>query len=70
MRIVATGAAPDDGLTGYPLFVGANVGRWGDYSAAVADESGNIWFATEYIPDTPRTTLANWGTFIARVPHP
>jgi hypothetical protein len=70
VRIVAMGAAPDDGLTGYPLFVGSNVGRWGDYSAAVADESGNIWFATEYIPNASRTTLANWGTFIARVPHP
>jgi hypothetical protein len=38
---------PDDGLTGY--FPNGRVGRWGDYSAAVFDESGNIWMATEAI---------------------
>jgi len=66
VRIAAAGAAPDDGFTGYPALAGGDgVGRWGDYSAAVADEKGNIWFATEYIPAAPRTLLANWGTFIA-----
>jgi hypothetical protein len=59
--------APDDGLTGYPIVEGTNVGRWGDYSAAVADENGDLWFATEFIPGGPRTTLANWGTFIAKI---
>lgn len=66
ISIAATGAAPDDGFSGYALF-GGRVGRWGDYSAAVADADGTIWFANEYIPDAPRTTLANWGTFIGRV---
>ena len=70
VRIAAAGAAPDDGLTGYPIVTGTNAGRWGDYSAAVADENGDIWFATEFIPNTPRTLLANWGTFIAKVPRP
>ena len=70
VRIAAAGAAPDDGLTGYPIILGTNAGRWGDYSAAVADENGDIWFATEFIPNTPRTLLANWGTFIAKVPRP
>jgi hypothetical protein len=67
VRIVANGVAPDDGLTGYPIVEGTNVGRWGDYSAAVADENGDLWFATEFIPGGPRTTLANWGTFIAKI---
>jgi hypothetical protein len=44
------------------------IGAMGDYSAAVADEHGNIWFCAEYIPNSPRTALANWGTFIGEVP--
>ena len=54
-------------MPGYRSFGFEGVGRWGDYSAAVADTSGRIWMATEYIPNAPRTGLANWGTFIARV---
>ncbi|SRR5579859_697196 len=64
IQIAASGAAPDDGFSGYG---GGRVGRWGDYSAAVADESGNIWLATEYIPNSPRTVNANWGTFVTEV---
>ncbi len=67
IQIAAAGALPDDGFTGYSAFGGARVGRWGDYSAAVADEAGNIWLATEYIPNSPRTVNANWGTFVTRV---
>jgi hypothetical protein len=67
IQIAAPGALPDDGFTGYSAFGGARVGRWGDYSAAVADENGNIWVATEYIPNSPRTVNANWGTFVTRV---
>lgn len=67
ITIVAAGAAPDDGFSGYPIFGGDRAGRWGDYSAAVADADGTIWFANEYIPNAPRTVLANWGTFIGRV---
>lgn len=66
ISIVALGAAPDDGFSGYAFF-GGRVGRWGDYSAAVADADGTIWFANEYIPAASRTVLANWGTFIGRV---
>ena len=65
--MVALGAAPEDGFTGYPVLGGDRAARWGDYSAAVADRSGAIWFANEYIPNAPRTVLANWGTFIGRV---
>ena len=64
VHIAADGTAPDDGFSGYVYFSGGNVGRWGDYSAAVSDGS-SVWFATEYIPNLPRTALANWGTFIA-----
>jgi hypothetical protein len=67
IQIAALGALPDDGFTGYSAFGGARVGRWGDYAAAVADENGNIWLATEYIPNSPRTVNANWGTFVTRV---
>jgi len=65
--VVAQGAVPDDGFTGYPVFTNERTGRWGDYSAAATDESGTVWFATEFIPNAPRTILANWGTFIAGI---
>ena len=63
---------PDDGFTGYPPETGLPIitGRWGDYTAAVSDANGNIWFGTEYIPNTAlfsRTALANWGTFLTAV---
>jgi hypothetical protein len=84
VRVVQFGDGPADGFTGY-LSVGGGVGveRWGDYSAAVADPAGNLWFATEYIDsvcgleeflatglgcaDASRTAFANWGTWIAGV---
>jgi hypothetical protein len=66
VRIVADGVAPDDGFSGYVAYGGAGVGRWGDYSAAVTD-GDNVWFANEYIPNSPRTSLADWGTFITKV---
>jgi len=84
VRVARAGIGPDDGFTGYASEVGPPglVARWGDYSAAVADSDGNIWFATEYIgqsctlaqfaADTTcggtRSLLANWGTFIGKVP--
>lgn len=68
IHVIGDGAGPADGFTGDPA-QGApdNVERWGDYSAAVTDASGHVWVATEYIPGGPRTALANWGTFVARV---
>jgi hypothetical protein len=45
--------------------------RWGDYSFAVLDPSGNsFWFATEYIPPKSSWTpdsLNNWGTRVLHV---
>ncbi len=64
--ISGPGALPDDGFTGYAPF-GFRSARWGDYSAAVADESGAIWMGNELTPNAPRTLFANWGTFITKV---
>jgi catechol 2,3-dioxygenase-like lactoylglutathione lyase family enzyme len=73
--ITGPGFAPDDGFSGYAPFSASRVARWGDYSAAVADEDGNLWLATESInpPLPPETQLppgvlaANFGTFITEV---
>jgi hypothetical protein len=66
VQIASLGAGPEDGFTGYtsPGFPG--LARWGDYSGAVAAGDGSIWMTTEYIPNLPRTELANWGTFVMR----
>jgi hypothetical protein len=69
--ISGPGTAPDDGFSGYafsnfrPFPFG--VGRWGDYGAGTGDESGNLWLGGEMIPNAPRTTFANWGTFVTEV---
>lgn len=67
VRISGVGALPEDGFAGYRDFGFIGVARWGDYSAAVADISGKIWMANEFIPNIPRSSLANWGTFISHV---
>ncbi len=67
VHIAGAGAQTDDGFTGYPAYGGNGIARWGDYSAAVTDSSGNIWMAAEYIPGGTRTLLANWGTYISHV---
>jgi hypothetical protein len=66
-QIVASGTAPHDGFSGYKYFGGGGSARTGDYSGAAIDEHGSIWIASEYIPSSPRTLLANWGTFIAQI---
>ena len=68
IHVAAAGALADDGFTGYDEITPSNgSARWGDYSAAVSDLSGNIWMATEYIPNGPRTLFANWGTYVSEV---
>ncbi len=67
VHIAAAGVVPADGFTGYAAFGGNGVERWGDYSAAVADASGNVWLASEWIPGSLFPRLANWGTFISKV---
>ncbi len=68
VHMAGVGQAPDDGFSGYPP--NGNVGRWGDYSAAMVSPGGRLFFASEYIPNPfarPRPKYTNWGTFIARV---
>lgn len=65
--IAGAGTAPDDGFTGYAAYTGGTVGRWGDYSAAVATPNGSIWMASEYISNALRTQLANWDTFVYHI---
>jgi hypothetical protein len=66
--VAGAGQFPEDGFTGYKPY--GTVSRWGDYSAAVADSSGNVWMSAEYIQDLyppARTLFANWTTFVTRV---
>jgi hypothetical protein len=69
IHITGPGALPEDGFSGYAAFGSPTPGvaRWGDYSAAVFAD-GAIWMGNEFIPNTPRTQLANWGTFLSRLP--
>jgi hypothetical protein len=62
IHIAQAGASPEDGFT-----CTGGLCRWGDYSAATAAPDGSIWMASEFIPNTPRTVLANWGTFVSHV---
>ena len=65
--ISGPGVSPDDSFTGYIPFA-FRAARWGDYSAAVSDEAGNIWMGSQMIPVNPPFLLfANWGTFITSV---
>ena len=58
------GVAPEDGSSCYPPN-SVGICRWGDYSAAVAQDAATIVMATEYVPG-PRDEFANWGTFLTR----
>ena len=72
IQIAGAGVLPEDGFSGYgpipacPTCSGNGIARWGDYSTAVTSTDGTIWFVSEYIPNLPRTPLANWGTFISQ----
>jgi hypothetical protein len=66
VHIARAGVGPEDGFTCYVGEGFAPPCRWGDYSYAVADESGHVWVAGEDIPG-PRTSIANWGTFFGRL---
>jgi len=84
IRLAAAGVGPADGASGYNFFNSPTPGivRWGDYSAALTDSDGNIWFATEYEGQSctdaqwnadntcgsTRDFFANWGTFIGTLP--
>lgn len=65
--VSAPGAGPVDDFSSLKAFGGNGSDRWGDYSAAVSDPSGNIWMGDEYISGAGRTALANWATFLSKV---
>jgi hypothetical protein len=69
IHISGAGVLPEDGFSGYKELQSPTPGvaRWGDYSAAVAAD-GAIWMGNEFIPNLPRTPLADWSTFITRLP--
>lgn len=84
IHIVADGADPDDGFSAYPTLnygLSDGIGRWGDYTAATVDESGNFWFAGEYIAHScdsseyssdntcggTRSPYTNWATHITEI---
>jgi len=66
IQVAGPGAFPEDGFTGYPNngFPVAGVARWGDYSTAMVASDGSIWMTTEYIPNSVRTSQANWGSYV------
>jgi hypothetical protein len=63
--VTGPGTAPEDGFTCYPSFGFGPPCRWGDYSAASADGSGNVVMGNEMIPNVARDPLANWGTYLS-----
>jgi hypothetical protein len=67
IHLVAPGSAPEDGFSGYATFGGNGVARWGDYGFAAVAPDGDVWIGGEYSPNRPRTSLANWGTWIEQV---
>jgi hypothetical protein len=81
IHIVAEGAGPSDGFSGYRGISNPVRPRWGDYGATAVDDEG-IWIASEYIDQTctfstylatnftcgnTRGPLGNWSTRISRV---
>jgi hypothetical protein len=69
IQLAGVGAAPEDGFTGYngSYSFSAGTARWGDNSAAVVCADGSIWAVTDYISSLPRTTSANWATYIMHI---
>ena len=68
VQVSSAGTGPEDGFTGYTTqgFPQTGIARWGDYNSAVVSADGSIWMTVQFIPNAPRTQLANWGTFITR----
>jgi len=68
IHVVAEGAGPDDGFTGYnPTRQFGTRPRWGDYGAAVVDGGYESWLSTNFRCGDTRTQLANWGTRISQL---
>jgi hypothetical protein len=69
IHIAQAGTGPEDSFTCYAAFVGPYYGgcRWGDYSMGVAMGT-RVYLATEFIPNSARDYLTNWGTYVWGVP--
>jgi len=70
VQVARFGSLPFDGFTGYFVASGLNRPRWGDYSGAAIDGSGNAWIASERIGTATRNLTANWETRIIKVNLP
>lgn len=81
INVVRRGNAPLDTFGGYQVYkYQPGMSRQGDYTAAVADASGNIWIAGQWVQGNDlcidptlgscgsanRSALANWATWIAK----
>lgn len=79
--VARLGKAPLDTFGGYQVFkYQPGMSRQGDYTAATADTSGNIWIAGQWVEGNAlctdpslatcgsdnRSVLANWATWIAK----
>lgn len=67
VHVAAAGANADDDFSSVKAYGGSGSGRWGDYTAAVSDPSGNVWMGVEYISGVERTVFANWATYLFHV---
>jgi hypothetical protein len=67
VNVAAAGQNAADDFSSTKAYSGVGAGRWGDYTAAVSDPSGNVWMGVEYISGLERTTLANWATFLFHI---
>jgi hypothetical protein len=67
VQIAAAGQNAQDDYSALKAYQGIGVSRWGDYTAAVSDPSGNVWMGVEYISGVERTLFANWATYLFHV---
>jgi hypothetical protein len=65
--VAAAGQNAVDDFSSLKAYLGDGVDRWGDYTAAVSDSSGNVWMGVEYISGIERTYFANWATYLFHV---
>ena len=67
LHVAAAATVPADGFTGYRLYGGNGVERWGDYGFAAADGE-SVWVANEWIPGLNQgPDLAGWGTYVSKI---
>jgi hypothetical protein len=67
INVSGPGITSDDGFTGCPGPGPGQVGRWGDYAAAVQDARTLFWYTGNENISGTRGTFANWGTNITQV---